>query len=143
MGAASVRHLLQAAFECYTRKPCGLVIDPIPLAPVICIWQFITHQSLLPHLDIGSGPNTFRLGALVQRISTAGQRERYAPRYFIIGVESYMLCGKRHITVEYCEHVPLFLFPFVEDVRFWTFIMGVLGPFGRSYVIHLLYDENV
>jgi len=69
-------------------------------------------QSLLPHLDIGSGPNTFRPEALVQHLSTAGQPERYAPRYFIIGVESYMLCGKRHITVEYCEHAPLFHLPF-------------------------------
>jgi len=77
-------------------------------------------KALFPTSDIGSGPKTFQPEALVQHISTAG-RERYAPRYFIIGVESYMLCGKRHIIVEYCEYAPLFLFPFC--LRLWSFIV--------------------
>jgi len=51
-------------------------------------------QSLLPHLGHRERSNTFQPEALVQHISTTAQRERYAPKYFIIGVKSYMLCGK-------------------------------------------------
>jgi len=116
---------------------------PSHLHPSFAYGSLSAIKALFPTSDIGSGPNTFRLGALVQRISTAGQPERYAPRSFAIGVKRYMLCGKRHITVEYCEHATLFFSLFVEDVRLWSFIMDVLGPFGRSFIIHLLYDENV
>jgi len=108
---------------------------PFHLHPPFAYGGLSAIKVFFPTSDIDSGPNTFRPEALVQHISTAGYRERYAPRHFVIGVESYTLCGKRHITVEYCEYASLFLLPFVEGVRLWTFIMGVLGPFGRSFVV--------
>ena len=85
---------------------------PSHLHPTVGYGGLSAIKALFPTSDSGSGPKTFQPEALVQRISAARQPERYAPRYFIIGVESYMLCGKGHITVEYCEHAPPFLFPF-------------------------------
>jgi len=62
----------------------------------------------------------------------ATQRGRYAPRYFVIGVESYMLCDTSPLNI---VSMPLFFIsPFVEDVRPWSFV-AVWVSWGLSVVL--------
>jgi len=50
------------------------------LHPTLGYGGLSTIKAFFPTSDIDSGPNTFRPEALVQRISTAGHRERYSMR---------------------------------------------------------------